>query len=368
MSLTPRLDRLQKNYIINGDMRIAQRNTSFTSPVSGQYMLDRFAYSKSGVTATHTVTQDTDVPTLAQAGYLFQNSMRFNLTAADTTINSGETLGFFQRVEGSNWAKIAQKDFTVSFWVKATLPGTYSLYALNSGEDRTYIAEYTINSANTWEKKTVNILASPSGGTWNYANGLGVTIGWTLASAGTLNAPSTGSWLTGSYRGGPNQINGVNTGATDFKITGVMLLEGTQDDPEFTTFGKTFGEELAACQRYFQKSGNTPGSIWYPGIATNSGNDARFLVRTTGTTDRASFSENLPVMLRASATLVFYPARPGLANNANQISAYNGDTAHTFNQSAINLGPSAIHGYIQSITPNTGNELYSCQYTLDAEI
>jgi hypothetical protein len=253
MSLTPRLDRLEKNYIINSDMRIAQRGTSFVSPVDGVYTLDRYQYGKIGA-MTHTVSQDADVPTVAQAGYLFQNSLRLNLTAADTSIAVSDFTSFRQKVEGYNWASLAQKDFTLSFWVKATLTGTYCVSFRNSGNDRSYVAEYTINAINTWEKKTINVPASPATGTWNYTNGVGLAVDFTLA-AGTNLQTTAGSWQTGNFIATSNQVNGVNTGATDFRLTGVMLCEGTLDDPEFTTFGKDFESELRACQRYCEVFG-----------------------------------------------------------------------------------------------------------------
>lgn len=254
-------NKTHQNLIINGNMEVAQRGTSIVSPVSGQYLLDRWGFSRAGVSSTHTVTQDSDVPTFAQSGVYFLSSMRFNLTTPDTTISSGDANGFFQRIEGYNWKKIAQKNFTVSFWVKATLPGTYSVYALNSGEDRTFVADYTISLANTWEKKTVTILASPSAGTWNYTNGIGVTIGWSFAVGSSLQTGTVGSWVTGSFRSSTNQINGVNTGATDFRITGVMVNEGSTAQTYINFARGGIGEELAVCKRYYEFGGHSTSDV-----------------------------------------------------------------------------------------------------------
>lgn len=254
MSKTPEInlrDALFKNLIMNGEMRIAQRGVSFVSPTSGQYLVDRFLMSRNSG-AIHTVTQDSDVPTFSQAGYLFQNSLRLNLTTPDTSIAAGESSGIVQRVEGFNLSQIAQKPFTLSFWVKATLPGNYCVAFLNSTEDRTFIGEYTINAASTWEKKVINILASPSGGTWNYSNGIGLSVVWTLA-AGTSLQTTAGAWQTGSFRGSASQVNGVNTGATDFRITGVVINEGYEAAP-FNLFARDRAAEIIACQRYYEKS------------------------------------------------------------------------------------------------------------------
>lgn len=251
-SLTPRIDRFQKNYLINGDMRIAQRGTSFPAIANAAYHLDRWRYTKSGA-MVHTVSQGTDVPTLAEANYLFQNSMVVTLTTPDTSIAAGDLCTVGQKIEGYNFANIAQKDFTLSFWVKATLPGTYCVAFLSSNGDRSYIKEYTINNSNTWERKTLHIEASPSAGTWNYTNGAGLEVAWTIAS-GTTYQTTANIWQSGTYFATANQVNGVNTGATSFLITGAMISEGTLTDPEFVTFGKDFETEVAACQRYYVKT------------------------------------------------------------------------------------------------------------------
>ena len=138
------------NIIINGDMRISQRGASFVALASATYCLDRWLYSKSG-SMVHTVSEDSDVPTVAQAGHFLQNSMRFNLTTPDTSIGSTDYALICQRIEGAEFARIAQKPFVLSFWVKATLPGIYCIEFANSGIDRSFVREYTINASNTWE-------------------------------------------------------------------------------------------------------------------------------------------------------------------------------------------------------------------------
>lgn len=243
-----------KNYIINGDMGISQRGTSFPTIASGTYNLDRYYYEKSGG-MVHTVTQDTDVPTMAQANYLFKNSLRANLTTPDTSIAAGEYIAILQKIEGYNFSNIAQKTFTLSFWVKATATGIYCVSLRNSTADRSYVAEYTINATNTWEYKTIVIPPSPSAGTWNYTTGVGLHVGFVLAVGSTFQT-SANSWQTGNFFGTSNQVNGVNTGATDFRIAGVMLNEGVIAAP-FGLFGEDIDGEFAACQRYFQRIDNT---------------------------------------------------------------------------------------------------------------
>ena len=295
----------RKNCIINGAMRIAQRGTSFVAVAVNAYTLDRWRYGKSGA-MVHTITQDTDVPTVAQAGVLFTNSLRLNLTTADTAIAAGDYAILFQTIEGYNFQRIAQRAFTASFWVKATTAGVYSISFGNGGFDRSYVSNFTISAGSTWEYKTIAVSASPTAGTWNYTNGAGLGVNITLA-AGTTFQTTAGAWQTGNFLGTASNINGVNTGATDFRIVGVQVEPGNvatefEMDP--------IEDEISRAQRYYWKSfayatapaqnvGTTAGALFYrvpiAGVST-------VLTQMV-----------LPVLLRASPTLTFY--NPNAANS-----------------------------------------------------
>ena len=238
-----------KNFIINGEMRVAARGTSFPAIIDAAYSLDRWQYTKTAA-GVHTVSQDTDVPTFAQSNYPFQASLRLNLTTPDTTIAAGDYNLFGQKVEGYNYAIIVGKPFVLSFWVKATLPGTYCVSFQNSAGDRSFVTEYTINAANTWEYKTVRVAASPAAGGWNYNTGVGLRV-WFVLAAGTTFQTTKDSWQTGNFFATTSQVNGINTGATDFRVTGVMLNEGYDPLP-FRLFGGDWEKEIAACQRYYE--------------------------------------------------------------------------------------------------------------------
>ena len=264
----------RKNYLINGDMRISQRKTLFTSIANATYCLDRFAYFKSGA-MVHSIAQDTDVPTVAQAGYLFQNSLLSTVTTVDTSIAATDYCQVQQKIEGYNWANLAQKICTVSFWVKSSQTGTYCVALTNSGNDRSCVQEYTINSTNTWEYKTVVFPASPSAGTWNYTNGIGVSVQWCLAS-GTNFQTTAGAWQTGNFFATSNQVNATNTIVTSWAMTGACINEGSAALP-FTLFGTDFGGEVRACQRYYEKSYDlnsdpqsvTTSSYWWRPMVTD---------------------------------------------------------------------------------------------------
>lgn len=256
----------RRNAIINGGMEIAQRGTNFPAIVNGSYSLDRWRYNKGG-TMVHTLSQDNDVPTILQAGQLYLNSLRANLTTSQAIIAPGDVCTISQTLEGYNWRGLAQRPTVLSFWVKATLPGIYSVGFRNSVGDQSLSKEYTINLANTWEKKIINVPSSPSiGGTWNYTNGTGLILDFPLAVGINLQTPPN-VWTAASAIASPNQINGVQAGAIDFRITGVQLEAGSLAS-EFER--RTIQEELALCQRYYQTRGGeaTFEKLASGGIAT----------------------------------------------------------------------------------------------------
>lgn len=287
------------NVIINPEMVFAQRGTSFASLTSANtYTLDRWVYSKTG-TMVYTASQETDVPTVAAASYLFRNSYKLIVTTAQTSIGSGDSNALVQRVEGYNWATIAQRAVTLSFWVKASLTGTYCVSLVNSGTDRSYVAEYTINSANTWEQKTITISASPSAGTWNYTNGIGIYLYFTL-SVGSTFQTTANAWQTGAFYGTSNQVNHAATLNNTFFLTGVKLESGSSAT---AYIGRDFTTETELCQRYYQKTFNlttTPASNTEVGLRASG-------MATVATGTPSVLGEfALTTMMRSTPTITTY--------------------------------------------------------------
>ena len=183
-----------RNRIINGDMRINQRgNTTYTIPnASNLYTLDRWESVDAHANAAFTVGASADFP----AGSGSSNSAIVTITSSGTT-GSGDIVIFRQQVEGFNVADFdfgtaSAKTISVSFWVKSSVTGTYALAVANSANNRHYIRHYTINSANTWEYKTVTIPGDTTG-TWLKSNDVGLRLKFTLA-AGTSYQGTVDSW------------------------------------------------------------------------------------------------------------------------------------------------------------------------------
>jgi hypothetical protein len=238
-----------KNRIINGAMVIDQRNAgaSISNSSSGVYAVDRFiSYDFSD--GTQTVQQVADAP----AGFV--NSLKMTITSGATS--SSLFTGFQQAIEGFNtadlaWGTASAKTVTLSFWVKSSLTGTFGGAFGNSAQNRSYAFTYTISAANTWEQKTITI-AGDTTGTWVTNNGLGIAVRWSLGVNASY-AGTAGSWAAANYFSATGAVNLEATNGATWQMTGVQLEQNTSATP-FER--RLYNQELANCQRYFQR---TPG-------------------------------------------------------------------------------------------------------------
>lgn len=242
-----------RNRIINGDMRIDQRNAGAAVTISSYgYGLDRWGYQCSGGGAWSSQRS-----AVAPAG--FPNSLILTVTTADASIGSTDVYQLFQKIEGFNasdfgFGTASAQTITVSFWVRSSVTGTYSASFQNASFNRGYVATFTVNVADTFEYKTITIPGDTSG-TWDTTNGIGLQLAIDLGSGSASNI-TAGSWQsvsTSSLRtsGSVNWI--ANAGATFF-LTGVQLEVGTAATP-FER--RQYGQELLLCQRYYEANVNT---------------------------------------------------------------------------------------------------------------
>ena len=235
-----------RNKIINGDMRVVQRGTAaVTGSGSPQYPVDRWiVYNGTG---TVTFAQST----IAPAGYT--NSLNATVTATGSYGTGGYTeIG--QMVEGFNcqdlaWGTASAKLITVSFWVRSSVTGIYNVAFQNNGQNRSYIASFTINAANTWEYETIQIPGDTSG-TWLTDSGVGLRM-WLQLGMGTNYDTTGNTWAAGNLGSTSGAIDfAANSGAT-FYVTGVQLEQNYQPTP-FEQ--RPIGVELALCQRYYWRN------------------------------------------------------------------------------------------------------------------
>lgn len=236
-----------RNRIINGAMMIDQRNNGASVSINGTtlFPVDRFKITAGGggvISASRSTTAPTG----------FVNSLSNTVSTADSSIAAGDIYVIDYFGEGFNTADLGfgtanAQPVTLSFWVRSSVTGTYGVRIANGSFTRTYLTTYVINSANTWEYKTVTI-AGDTTGTWNTDNSVGIAVSWDLGSGTNWNGTGN-AWQAGNFLRTAGCVNWIGNSGATFFITGVQFEEGTAASPfEF----RQYGTELALCQRYFQ--------------------------------------------------------------------------------------------------------------------
>jgi hypothetical protein len=238
---------LFKNRLINGDMRIDQRNAGASvTPANAAvtYTVDRWAFyvnQASKLTAQRS--------TIAPVGFV--NSLSATSSSAYSVL-TGDAFFLYQPIEGLNTADFSfgtanASTVTLSFWVRSSLTGNFGGALQNSGSTRSYPFSYSISSANTWEKKTITISGDASG-TWLTNNGIGLQIIFSLGAGSTFSG-TAGAWAAGNLVQPTGSTSVVGTNGATFYITGVQLEKGSTA----TSFDYLdYGRSLAQCQRYYQ--------------------------------------------------------------------------------------------------------------------
>lgn len=247
-----------KNIIYNGVFEVWQRGFTFNPVVNGSSTADMWKYFKNG-TGAHNIEHSHDAPTVSQTGFFTNDSYKVTCITTDASLSAGDYYHTVNRIEGAIFRRLAQRPMTLSFWVKSNQTGIYCVSLKNSGQDKSFVSEYTINSVDTWEKKVINIPATPADGTWNYGNGIGLSVGFTLASGTSYNA-TPDMWLDGNFMSTNNQVNAISAGTT-FYLTRVQLEDGNiATDYEYVDHAF----EVFRCQRYFAPVKDLRGWVGSP--------------------------------------------------------------------------------------------------------
>jgi hypothetical protein len=249
-SYTPTVSNMAgRNRIINGDMRIDQRNAGAAVTINSSaytYPVDRFAGFGESTDGVFTLQQSSTAPTG------FTNSLLATVTTADASIGASQRYFVRQGIEGYNIADLgygtaAAATVTLSFYVRSSLTGTFGGSFMNDAFNRAYPFTYTISTANTWEQKSVTI-AGDTSGTWLTTNGGGIYVIFSIG-AGSSRVGTAGAWQTPASPlfGATGQTNIIATNGATWAITGVQLEAGSVATP---FEHRQYGQELALCQRY----------------------------------------------------------------------------------------------------------------------
>jgi hypothetical protein len=251
-----------RNKIINGAMVIDQRNAgAAVTPTFDAYTVDRWRVLINQP-SKFSAQQDASVIPAGNAASLKITSLSaYSPVAADY-------FAVTQNVEGLNandldWGKATAKSVTLSFRVYSSLTGTFSGAIQNSAFDYGYVFTYSIASANTWTDVSVTI-SGPTAGTWLTNNGVGLRVIFSLGMGSDRTTGTTGSWQAANVWAATGSVNVVGTNGATWQITGVQLEAGTVATP---FEHRSFGQELALCQRYFYSVGGLTFSVFSLGMA-----------------------------------------------------------------------------------------------------
>ena len=265
----------RRNLIINGAMQVAQRGTSTTGVTSGGYYgIDRFRLTTTAE-QTETHAQVSDAP----SG--FTSSYKVTVTTADSSIDASDFAAIQQKIEAQDLQHLkfgtsdAEK-LTVSFYVKASATGTFAVGMTQDDADSgtSEISQnYTISSADTWEYKTLTFNGNTSDAIDNN-NGSGLQLNFFYTAGSDLTSGTLNSYGDNAHRAIGHTANLVGTLNATFQITGVQLEVGEQATP---FEHRSFGDELALCERYYQKllkhgegSGGGNATLGSTGLMYNS--------------------------------------------------------------------------------------------------
>ncbi len=287
----------RRNIVIGGCMRVAQRGTSFTlGNASAKYPVDRFfVQDVNSSSGEATVSQSTTAPTD------FKNSLKIDVTTADTSLASGDQYKIEHRIEGQdiahlNFGTSSAKTVSLSFYIRSNKTGNTQVGLMNNGNDRAYVATFTIDSANTWERKEITIQGDQSG-TWLDTNGIGLRLRWGSYGS-TYQTSSVNQWVGSNVISrNDSPINFFDSTDNELYLTGVQLEVGQATPFEHAS---SYGETLLLCQRYFQDPKLTSSNyLWLHPIAT------------PGSTHWRRASYKLPTTMRADPTATLVGATNG---------------------------------------------------------
>jgi hypothetical protein len=349
-----------RNKVINGSMVVNQRGPSALTTSTGTAtffnstkMLDRWTYW-AATPAVFSVTQSTDAPASEPNLYY---SQRLTVTTADAVIANNNGFSMAHIIEGYAARTLVGKTFTVSFWVRSSVIGTYCLSLYNGNwpsTDESYVATYAVLAPNTWEYKTITVIDGlPTTGTyWDWTSGSGLTLAWSLGTGSNFHTGSPGVWTSDWGLATIDQVNAVDTIGNIFALTGVQVEVGTVATP---FEHRPFHMELALCQRYYEKS--------FPYATAPAQNVASTLgaPAATGQVLNQTFSTSVrfAVTKRRAPTMTLYSPNAASAN-------WETVAGVTPTAATANIGDS---GFIATgSTAVTAGGLYSIHWLANAEL
>jgi len=273
-----------RNLIINGSMACFQRATAATTMTNAYGAVDRFKGFSNGGGAFTGEKYDLTTGEIATTGQY--QALKMLVSTADTSIAAADYYALQYKFEGDDLQQLkygssSAQSFTVSFWVKSDTTGTYFLTVDKVANGQTAYRipiEYTIDSADTWEKKEITIsptagstsLITSSAGAIGGGTGHGLSLYWGFAW-GTDYHGTNNTWGTGTYGTNATANGWMGTVGNDFYITGIQLEVGSATPFEHEPYSVT----LQKAQRYYEDSGGG-NQYTFSGSASGFGGNTYF--------------------------------------------------------------------------------------------
>ena len=283
----------------NSDLNPWQRGTSIVSPAGGAYTADLLRWDQSGSGAV-TVSKDATPIASTLTGMKTDTMYKVTITTADASLASTDYYGLSMFVEGYDWLQVGHAyPLTLSFWFYGSLAGTYCVSFINSGGDRCYVAEYTITAAPQFV--TITIPAFATSGTWNYVNGVGLRVHFSLG-AGSNYVGAAGA-SSASYLCTSNQVNFMADNTYVFRISQIRLNPGPSPS---TLSWEPLEQTRRRCMRRYQTSYNAGAA---PGAVDTSG--MMSAQSSTATTSIFNLNRSFPVTMLTVPTIAWYSPNTG---------------------------------------------------------
>lgn len=269
---------LGANIIHNGAMEINQRkgylgSGTYTSGI--QFVVDRF-YISEGITNTKNVSyaQVIDATVPDTSGFEFREVLSLTNNASVTVVGT-DSFEIFHNIEGPDMRGVLSKTCAFSFWVNSSLTGTYSMAVRNGAGNRSYVDDYTINVANTWERKEFSIdFSGESPANWLLdAGNIGALVNLSLGAGATIETATLGSFQAGNYRQSTSGTDWIATNGATFKAVGFKMEIGASAT-DFNRAGVTYAEEVSLLKRYYEKSyelATAPAAVTFASCDTLEG-------------------------------------------------------------------------------------------------
>ena len=300
LNLTGDFAKTNRNMVINGGMDISQRGTSgFTIGAAVNYGIDMFSTYKDQTSATFAYTQEfldsAETGSLAPRQAGITRYAKITNTGTDASLGATDRMLFVHRIEGRRmahllWGSANAKNAKLSFYVNSSVTGTHGGAIGNGNDTRSYPFTYTVNSADTWERKEVTITgdtAQENKWTHAFTDDRGAQIVFGLG-VGSTYSTTAGAWADGDYNSATGATAGVmSTSSATWKITGIQFEAGDTMTP-FEFLDRK--EVLDDCLRYFYR-------------CHRNQNYGEFALLRTYSTSNGTGDFPLPVPMRANPTL-----------------------------------------------------------------